>query len=131
MSPSALGTRLLRYMFWCHRRPERSFFYKGRQFPVCARCTGIFAGYLVGGYVVLAVSGTHPLAGLLCMAPLAIDGGVQLYTAYESTNLRRFFTGILAGIGLLLLLEVFFVLGFSSGQWIKQWLLSLCNIFLR
>lgn len=27
-------------IFGCHRRPERSFFYKGRQFPICARCTG-------------------------------------------------------------------------------------------
>lgn len=30
----------------CHRLPQRSFFWKGRQFPVCARCTGIHIGYL-------------------------------------------------------------------------------------
>ncbi len=28
----------------CHRMPERSFFYKGHQFPVCARCTGVSIG---------------------------------------------------------------------------------------
>ena len=25
----------------CHQMPERSFFYKEYQFPVCARCTGV------------------------------------------------------------------------------------------
>ena len=35
----------------CHQMPERSFFYKGYQFPVCARCTGLMAGYLLGIFV--------------------------------------------------------------------------------
>jgi uncharacterized membrane protein len=26
----------------CHQRPERSFVVNGRQFPVCARCTGLY-----------------------------------------------------------------------------------------
>ena len=28
----------------CHQRPERSFFFHGEQLPVCARCTGLYAG---------------------------------------------------------------------------------------
>ncbi|RGF93239.1 DUF2085 domain-containing protein [Ruminococcus sp. AM54-1NS] len=32
----------------CHQRPDRSFFFHGWQFPVCARCTGVLAGQLVG-----------------------------------------------------------------------------------
>ncbi|MEI3349189.1 MAG: DUF2085 domain-containing protein [Dysosmobacter sp.] len=28
----------------CHQRPDRSFFFHGKQFPVCARCTGVFLG---------------------------------------------------------------------------------------
>jgi uncharacterized membrane protein len=27
----------------CHQLPERSFFLGDRQFPVCARCTGLYA----------------------------------------------------------------------------------------
>jgi len=32
----------------CHQRPERSFHLWGAQFPVCARCTGIYAGAALG-----------------------------------------------------------------------------------
>jgi len=32
----------------CHQRPERSFAVWGAQFPVCARCTGIYFGAAIG-----------------------------------------------------------------------------------
>jgi len=32
----------------CHQRPERSFFWGVHQFPVCARCTGIYVSSAVG-----------------------------------------------------------------------------------
>jgi uncharacterized membrane protein len=32
----------------CHQRPERSFFWAGHQFPVCARCTGLYLSALTG-----------------------------------------------------------------------------------
>ena len=32
----------------CHQIPERSFHINGVQFPVCARCTGLYVGGLVG-----------------------------------------------------------------------------------
>ena len=35
----------------CHQRPERSFFVDGRQFPVCARCAGL---YISGALAALA-----------------------------------------------------------------------------
>jgi uncharacterized membrane protein len=35
----------------CHQRPERSFVLNGRQFPVCARCTGL---YVSGAFAALA-----------------------------------------------------------------------------
>jgi uncharacterized membrane protein len=32
----------------CHQRPERSFFWGSHQFPVCARCTGIYLSSAAG-----------------------------------------------------------------------------------
>lgn len=37
----------------CHRIPERSFFFGGRQLPLCARCTGTFAAALLN--IILAL----------------------------------------------------------------------------
>src|SRR4051812_167741 len=38
----------------CHQRPDRSFFWQGHQFPVCARCTGI---YLSGAFAIVVWAG--------------------------------------------------------------------------
>ena len=31
----------------CHQMEERSFHFKGYQFPVCARCTGVIIGEII------------------------------------------------------------------------------------
>jgi uncharacterized membrane protein len=43
----------------CHQKPERSFHRDGAQFPVCARCEGLYAGALAGviGWVIFAGAG--------------------------------------------------------------------------
>ena len=49
----------------CHQRPERSFFWGVHQFPVCARCTGIYLSAVAGvlGWVVIKSSpGWRPRA---------------------------------------------------------------------
>ena len=33
----------------CHQRADRSFYWKGRKFPLCARCTGVLVGYILAG----------------------------------------------------------------------------------
>jgi uncharacterized membrane protein len=39
----------------CHQRPDRSFFWGEQQFPVCARCTGLYLSAAFGliGWVVV------------------------------------------------------------------------------
>lgn len=85
--------------FGCHCRADRSFFYKGRPFPLCARCTGELAGILV---LLLTWVLRHPSAvwSLCLLVPLIADGMLQLCTSYESGNLRRLVTGSLFGYGL-------------------------------
>ena len=44
----------------------------------------------------------HPpiLYALIFLIPMILDGGIQLLTKYESTNIRRFLTGLFFGYGL-------------------------------
>ncbi len=41
----------------CHQRTERSFHIAGAQLPVCARCTGLYAGAALGAIVWVAIAG--------------------------------------------------------------------------
>lgn len=108
--------------FGCHCRPERSFFYRGRQFPVCARCTGELAGILAL-FLTWPAGHPHAICSFILLLPLITDGFIQLCTSYESTNLRRLWTGILFGYGLanLLFLSVTAVshLGYAAGLKLK------------
>jgi len=42
----------------CHQLPERSFFVDGYQFPVCARCTGLYLSGAAGvaGWLALKIT---------------------------------------------------------------------------
>lgn len=83
----------------CHHMPERSFFYKGHQFPVCARCTGVFIGQIVA-FIVGFFHKVTVKASIILMGIMGIDWGIQAVKIKESTNIRRLITGILGGFGL-------------------------------
>lgn len=82
----------------CHRRPDRSFFFRGRQFPVCARCTGVFIGECISicSFRLIHVPLTLPLLFCACMF---LDWFIQYMGWKESTNWRRLITGLLGGYG--------------------------------
>ena len=84
----------------CHQMAERSFFFRGYQFPVCARCIGVFAGEIIAIVMLLCGVEIPWVPAFLLVLPLAIDGGVQYIKLWLSNNLRRVITGVLAGIGL-------------------------------
>ena len=93
--------KLLGIAFMCHQIPERSFIINGRQFPLCARCTGILAGYFLGIFTAcITRCGNYPIF-LLFLIPMIADGGIQQIFKIESNNTRRFITGILGGIGII------------------------------
>ena len=114
----------------CHQMPERSFFFKGYQFPLCARCTGIALGYIVALVCLpfCALSRKGVRRGASCghvsrrfvalMLPLAIDGTVQYFTPYESTNFRRVVSGFLYGFSFTSLI-LYIILDYIRPQ-IKQ-----------
>ena len=88
----------------CHRRPDRSFHYQGRQFPVCARCTGLYIGMMVFPFLLfLQVKIDQVLAGLF-LIPMIVDGWTQYQGWRESNNVLRLVTGLIAGISVALLL---------------------------
>lgn len=91
----------------CHQKPERSFFYKGQQFPICARCTGIYVGFLIMPFTLFNIIQLSFLFSLVIILPSFIDGFIQSQTTYESNNWIRLITGIFAGVGLMGLSTVF------------------------
>ena len=99
--PRDIWTRCMmvgRYM-GCHQRPDRSFFYKNKQFPICARCTGVYIGQTIAIIVFLL---NFKLNLIICMffcAVMFVDWFVQKIKIKESTNFRRLITGLLGGYG--------------------------------
>jgi uncharacterized membrane protein len=83
----------------CHRRPDRSFFYRGRQFPVCARCTGLALAFFSLPLFAFHVLQFGFLTCLLLQAPALVDGATQALGWRQSTNWLRLITGLLGGIG--------------------------------
>jgi len=103
----------------CHKNPERSFFWKGKQFPVCARCTGIHFGYLSLFLFVFQLISINWLLSILLILPTLIDGLTQAYFNRESTNSIRFITGTLAGLGIM---SIIHIIGFQTGYLILDML---------
>ena len=115
----------------CHRIDLRSFHLGDRPLPLCARCTGMYLGAVVG-LVYQAVTarrraGTPPwpvLAGLvLFTGAFALDGGNSFLALlfgrgllYSPNNMLRLFTG--SGMGLVISAALF--PAFNQTIW-KDW----------
>lgn len=116
--------KILDYLFICHKLPERSFFYKGKQFPICARCTGILIGYLIA--IVMAFFIEIPLMfSFVLLIPIGIDGIGQYLGKWTSTNIRRLITGIIAGIATIYIIIFIGELGYSHGIKLEKFLRGL------
>lgn len=84
----------------CHQMESRSFSFRGYQFPVCARCTGVFIGQLSGLISIIAGFRLPISLVFIFMAVMALDWGIQYLKIRESTNIRRFISGTLCGFGM-------------------------------
>ena len=108
--------------YLCHQLSDRSFFIAGHQFAVCARCTGLYAGFT-------AATLCYPLFRSLrrtyaprrkwlfiAAAPLAFDFALGYFGIWENTHLSRFVTGALLGS-----VAVFYVIPGFIDLSLKDW----------
>lgn len=109
-------------IFGCHCRSDRSFFFRGKQFPICARCTGLGIGFLCS-VIGLWFFRLSVFWGVILMLPMIIDGTLQKKTDYESNNLLRLITGILFAYGLMDFVVVCDIWAYHQGQNFKEWIL--------
>lgn len=103
----------IRWMKWmefghklgCHQKPERSFFIGDYQMPVCARCTGVFAGYLAAVLWLPFLKSNKKLSNTVAVAgslAMLTDWSLQAFKIKESTNCRRLLSGIAGGFGIMI-----------------------------
>lgn len=92
---------------FCHRIPERTFKIRGHYFPVCSRCTGLYLGvvsYSIYAYFFYVnYSLTLISLAILMIIPTFTDGFTQLLGLRESNNTLRFTTGLIGGIGIMII----------------------------
>lgn len=87
-------------VFRCHQLPERSFHWHGYQFPICARCTGIFLGFILLGPVITIFTFGNMYVSLNLFFLMICDGSLQYFKILESNNIRRLITGLGFGYAL-------------------------------
>lgn len=109
-------------IFGCHCRPDRSFYFKYKKFPICARCTGELIGMIFSPFI-FHLYNPSIIYNLVLMIPMILDGSIQLLTNYKSNNLKRFFTGLFFGYALcnLIIISIIFTLkcGYNFGESLK------------
>jgi uncharacterized membrane protein len=102
----------------CHQIPARSFHVWGEPLAVCARCTGVYAGFLAGtlvfplipkgqvprgpvhkGQVRKGLKGDFPPAWILgsALLPATADFALGHFGLYDSGNVVRLITGLIPG----------------------------------
>lgn len=97
------GTLYQAFSYVCHQQSDRSFFIAGQPLAVCARCTGLYAGFALTTLLYplfTSLRRTHPPERkwlFIGAAPLAIDFGLGLLGIWENTHWSRFISGALFG----------------------------------
>ena len=91
----------------CHQLPERSLEAGNLYIPVCARCEGIYIGFLFAAIILFIMfrrkeSELPPvyIIIILCLFVLStiIDGALSYFSVIDSNNFSRLITGYLSGV---------------------------------
>jgi len=86
----------------CHQRPERSFFFRGHQFAVCARCTGLYFGAALSVPFAIAVGRALESERArwrlgLAALPTALTWSLEFGGIVPFSNLSRFVAALPLG----------------------------------
>lgn len=101
---------------FCHRLTSHSFSIAGRQFPLCARCSGMYIGFMVI-LTVLLLAGRERWTAFPRLPQMVVLGGLVVIMAvdglnsaiaslpigtplYAPTNTLRLFTGLGTGLAM-------------------------------
>lgn len=93
----------------CHQIPDRSFAVHGVPLPVCARCTGLYFGFLLGSLALAASIGLAPQrcavpprrSVLLTAAiPALVEGGAEISGLWAGLPVARAMTGAVFGLAI-------------------------------
>lgn len=84
----------------CHQKPERCFVINGFLFPVCARCTGIIGSFIVAMAFLMNDIFVEMWISVIMVLVMFLDWILQAVKIKESTNRRRFITGLIGGFGM-------------------------------
>lgn len=100
----------------CHQKPTRSFFIFGHPFAVCARCLGIYMGFL-GGMVFYPLNRGLSRFRLpdkrlffAVSVPIVLDTAANVLGIWNTSNAIRFAVGFLWGM----ILPFYFLTGIGE-----------------
>ncbi len=106
----------------CHQLQERSFFIEGHPFAVCARCTGIYAGFAIATVLYPLTRSLRQTEAparkwlFIAAAPLTIDFAIEFSGIWHNTHSTRLFTGALLGA-----VAVFYVMPGLVDLSLRRW----------
>jgi uncharacterized membrane protein len=100
----------------CHQISSRSFHFLGQPLAVCARCLGIYSGFLIGvllypflrGFCRLTLPRTKVF--LFVSLPIVTDTLGNFVRLWDTSNEVRFATGLLWGA----ILPLYFITGLAD-----------------
>lgn len=100
--------------YFCHQEPQRSFFLLDTQFPLCARCTGLYGFLVVGGLfsaTIFRKTNFHPQVIFLFIA-FSVSSGIEAILEnwfFQTNNNFRFVSGSVSGFFLGLIIFHFLI----------------------
>lgn len=87
----------------CHQANDRCYHIFGYKMGLCTRCTGIFMGLTLFGWIAILLRPKREIKFtyfVISLLPLFIDGAGNLLGMWSTGNTIRFFTGIIFAFGI-------------------------------